>query len=227
MGLCSIAAPRGPPAGTALTPNPSRGPSCPQVSLRAGTLRAFPRTRGRGDARPAHPLLQPHGAARLVGTGGAETRGGRGAVPAARRDRDPPPEHTGTACLEPAVPEQRGAEPGMGGCSRCGSSVPWGRGCGETHRTPHPTASPPSSPPSRQPATCECESWLRRAAELRFVVALGSAVLAVPIRAVFPDPPPSPLPPRAAFVALRGSAAAQRPHAAGWGRVPPCAPPPN
>lgn len=227
MGLCSIAAPRGPPAGTALTPNPSRGPSCPQVSLRAGTLRAFPRTRGRGDARPAHPLLQPHGAARLVGTGGAETRGGRGAVPAARRDRDPPPR------------THRDRVPGAGGPGAARRRAGDGRllpvrllrsvGPGMRRDAPNPTSdrlSPPP-PPSRQPATCECESWLRRAAELRFVVALGSAVLAVPIRAVFPDPPPSPLPPRAAFVALRGSAAAQRPHAAGWGRVPPCAPPPN
>lgn len=117
--------------------------------------------------------------------------------------------------------------PSRGWAAAPGAAPPF-RGAGDAARRTEPHIRPPlpSPPPSRQPATCECESWLRRAAELRFVVALGSAVLAVPIRAVFPDPPPSP-PPRAAFVALRGSAAAQRPHAAGWGRVPPCAPPPN
>lgn len=155
------------------------------------------------------------------------------------------PEGVGEQCLRPGgtgTPPprtHRDRVPGAGGPGAARRRAGDGRllpvrllrsvGPGMRRDAPNPTSdrlSPPP-PPSRQPATCECESWLRRAAELRFVVALGSAVLAVPIRAVFPDPPPSPLPPRAAFVALRGSAAAQRPHAAGWGRVPPCAPPPN
>lgn len=144
MGLCSIAAPRGPPAGTALTPNPSRGPSCPQVSLRAGTLRAFPRTRGRGDARPAHPLLQPRGAARLVGTGGAEIRGGRGAVPAARRDRDPPPPNT----PGPRAWSRRSRSseaPSRGWAAAPGAAPPF-RGAGDAARRTEPHIRPPLPP---------------------------------------------------------------------------------
>lgn len=113
-------------------------------------------------------------------------------MPGAGQGRDPPPNTPG---LRAWSRRSRSAEPGVGGSPRCRSSVPWGRGCSGTHRTPHPTA----APPSHQPAVCECESWLRRAAQLRFVVALGSAVLAVPVRVVSPDPPRPPTPPPRCF----------------------------
>lgn len=165
LGLIAAPPAARPPAGAALTPNPLRGPSCPQFSFRAGTLRAFPRTRGRGDAGPARPLLQPHRAARRFGWTGREglRAEGVGAHRPAGREQCLGPGRAGTPprTHRDCVPGAGGpGAPSRGWAAPPGADPPF-RGAGDAAGRTEPHIRPPPPRATSQ----QCVSVSRGSAE--------------------------------------------------------------